>query len=49
MDYWFGWMGGLVKIWFDKVINFLFKYNFNIFDGSVLFLDGKKEGDLIGV
>lgn len=48
-DHWPGWIGGLAKIWPDKTTNFLFKHNFNTFDGSALFLDGKKEGDLIGL
>ncbi|NRB46324.1 MAG: hypothetical protein HRU41_01535 [Saprospiraceae bacterium] len=48
-DHWPGWIGGLAKIWPDKTTNFLFRHNFNTFDGSALFLDGKKEGDLIGL
>lgn len=48
-DHWPGWMGGLAKIWPDKTTNFLFKHNFNTFDGNALLLDGKKEGDLIGI
>lgn len=48
-DHWPGWIGGLAKIWPDKTTNFIFKHNFNTFDGSALLLDGKKEGDLIGL
>ncbi|MBX2872899.1 MAG: hypothetical protein KTR30_12385 [Saprospiraceae bacterium] len=48
-DHWPGWMGGIAKIWPDKTTNFLFKHNFNTFDGSALLLDGKKRGDLIGL
>ncbi len=48
-DYWPGLLGGIAKIWPDKKTKFLFQHNFNTFDGRALFLDGKKEGDEIGV
>lgn len=48
-DHWPGLMGGIAKIWPNKTTNFIFKHNFNTFDGNALLLDGKKEGTLIGL
>ena len=48
-DHWPGFMGKMLKIWPDQKSTLKFKHNFNTFDGNGLFLNGKKEGDLIGV
>lgn len=48
-DNWPGLMGQMVKIWPDQKSTLKFKHNFNTFDGNALFLDGQKEGDLIGI
>lgn len=49
IDDWRGFLGGLAKIWPDRKTRFLFKHNFNTFDGIATFLDGKRSGDTIGV
>lgn len=48
-DDWPGLFGKMVKIWPDEKTTLKFKHNFNTFDGSALFLNGKKKGDLIGI
>lgn len=48
-DYWPGLIGNMVKIWPDQKTTIKFRHNFNTFDGTGLFLNGEKEGDLIGI
>ncbi len=48
-DHWPGLLGKMTKLWPDQSTNFQFNYNFNTFDGQAHFLDGEKEGDLIGL
>ncbi|WP_298484187.1 hypothetical protein [uncultured Maribacter sp.] len=48
-DYWPGIIGNIAKIWPEKKTTIKFRHNFNTFDGTGLFLNGEKEGDLIGI
>ncbi len=48
-DEWNGFLGKMAKIWPDTKTDIRFKHNFNTFDGNGIFLNGEKEGDLIGV
>lgn len=48
-DHWPGLLGKMTKLWPDQNTNIKFNYNFNTFDGQAVFLDGEKEGDLIGL
>ena len=48
-DDWKGFLGKIAKLWPDPNTLYLFRYNFNTFDGNADVLSGEKEGDLIGV
>lgn len=48
-DHWPGFMGNMTKLWPQQETRFEFKYHFNTFDGHLTFLDGAKEGEIVGL
>lgn len=48
-DDWPGFIGKMTKIWPEQKSKIHFRHNFNTFDGSAEFLDGRRKGDKIGL
>lgn len=48
-NHWQGLLGKIAKPWPEACAKLKFQYNFNTFDGRAAFLNGKKEGSIIGI